>query len=150
MEKHTHSHVIYNTHLIDLHVYIMFFLLSTHPMFDRSSHLLSVTLEWPDSPSTEFYQCCREDIIILGLSLGWHLHNHIIEQPSTCIYVYTVIVVSWFLQCMGYVPRKGCMYFMYFRGRSPRKYEGGTYPMHCKNHETAVLYNRPRKATAQR
>ena len=25
-----------------------------------------------------------------------------------------------------------------------------TYPMHCKNHETAVLYNRPRKATARR
>ena len=50
-----------------------------------------------------------------------------------------VIVVSWFLQCMVYVPREGCMYF---RGRSPRKYiqhEGGTYPMHCKNHETAVL-----------
>ena len=39
---------------------------------------------------------------------------------------------------------------MYFRGRSLRKYiqyEGGTYPMHC---ETAVLYNRPRKATARR
>ena len=43
-----------------------------------------------------------------------------------------VIVVSWFLQCMGYV-----------------QYEGSTYPMHCKNHETAVLYNRPRKATAR-
>ena len=42
---------------------------------------------------------------------------------------------------------------MYFRGRSPRKYvqyEGDTYPMHCKNHETAVLYNRLRKATAWR
>ena len=67
---------------------------------------------------------------------GWFMHGH-------------VIVVSWFLQCMGYVPREGCMYF---RGRSPRKYiqyEGGTYPMHCKNHETAVLYNRPRKATAR-
>ena len=37
-----------------------------------------------------------------------------------------VIVVSWFLQCMGYVPREGCMYF---QGQSPRKYiqhEGGT------------------------
>ena len=34
----------------------------------------------------------------------WHVH---------------VIVVSWFLQCMGYVPREGCMYF---RGQSPRKY----------------------------
>ena len=30
------------------------------------------------------------------------------------------------------------------------QYEGGTYPMHYKHHETAVLYNRPRKATAQR
>ena len=30
-----------------------------------------------------------------------------------------VIVVSWFLQCMGYVLREGCMYF---RGQSLRKY----------------------------
>ena len=70
---------------------------------------------------------------------------------STDVRTYVhVIVVSWFLQCMGYVPHEGCMYF---RGRSPKKYiqyEGGTYPMHCKNHETAVLYNRPRKATARR
>ena len=43
-----------------------------------------------------------------------------------------VIVVAWFLQCMGYVPREGCMYF---RGRSPKKYiqhEGGTIPCHVK------------------
>ena len=49
----------------------------------------------------------------------------ILEYFSTLRLVY-VVVVSWFLQCMGYVPREGCMYF---RGRSPRKYilyEGGT------------------------
>ena len=48
-----------------------------------------------------------------------HLHLHV-----------HVIVVSWFLQCMRYVPREGCMYF---QGQSPRKYmyiqhEGGTIP----------------------
>ena len=73
------------------------------------------------------------------------------HPPNELIHTHLhVIVVSWFLQCMGYVPREGCMYF---RGRSPRKYiqyEGGTCTMHCKNHETAVLYNRPRKATARR
>ena len=41
-----------------------------------------------------------------------------------------IIVVSWFSQCMGYVPREGCMHF---QGRSLRKYiqhEGGivSYP----------------------
>ena len=86
-----------------------------------------------------------------------HVCDNIGEWCWTSIYIYIyirmyiyVIVVSCFLQCMGYVPCEGCTYF---RGRSPRKYiqyEGGTYPMHCKNHETAVLYNRPRKATAQR
>ena len=66
------------------------------------------------------------------------------------IYPCIIPLNTWFLQCTGYVPCEGCMYF---RGRSPRRYiqyEGGTYPMHCKNHETAVLYNRPRKATARR
>ena len=74
---------------------------------------------------------------------------NIVQLPNSCTCIH-VIVVSWFLQCMGYVPREGCMYF---RGWSPRKYiqyEGGTYPMHCKNQETAVLYNRPRKATTRR
>ena len=35
---------------------------------------------------------------------GTHVHVYI------HIHVH-VIVVSWFLQCMGYVPREGCMYF---------------------------------------
>ena len=52
------------------------------------------------------------------------------EVAGTCTYVHIhVIVVSWFLQGMGFVPCEGCMYF---RGRY--------YPMHCKKHETADLY----------
>ena len=50
---------------------------------------------------------------------------------NTFLYVH-VIVVSWFLQCMGYVPREGCMYF---RGRSPRstyRARGRYYPRHLK------------------
>ena len=60
-----------------------------------------------------------------------------------------VIVVSWFLQCMGYVPREGCMYF---RGRSPKKYiqhESGTIPCTVKNMRQPSCTDRPYKATAR-
>ena len=51
-----------------------------------------------------------------------------------------VIVVSWFLQCMGFVLCERCVYF---RGRSPRKYiqhEGGTIPCTVKTTIQADLY----------
>ena len=47
----------------------------------------------------------------MDVKLQMCVHVHVC---GTCIYVVHVIVVSWFLQCMGYVPREGCMYF---RGR---------------------------------
>ena len=55
------------------------------------------------------------------------------------VYLYKS-AVSCFLQCMGYVPREGCMYF---QGQSLRKYiqhEGGTHPLHCKNDETTITH----------
>ena len=67
---------------------------------------------------------------------------------SSCvnIYIHTctcVIVVPWFLQCMGYVLREGCMYF---RGWSPRKYihtaRGRYYPMHCIQIDRIMLTTR--------
>ena len=36
---------------------------------------------------------------------------------------------------------------MYFQGRSLRKYEGGTYPIHCKRQLSCT--DRPCKATAR-
>ena len=60
-----------------------------------------------------------------------------------------VIVVSWFLQCMGYVPHEGCMYF---RGRSPKKYiqhEGGTIPCTLKTMRQLTCTDRPYTANHQ-
>ena len=47
-----------------------------------------------------------------------------------------VIAVSWFLQCMGEIPREGCMYF---RRKEEHTARGRYYSMHCKNNETADL-----------
>ena len=61
-------------------------------------------------------------------------------------YIHVCTCVSWFLQCMGYVPREDCMYF---RGWSPRKYiqhEGGTIPCTVK---TMTCTDRPYKANRQ-
>ena len=54
------------------------------------------------------------------------------------------------LQCVEYVPHEGCMY-MYFRGRSPRKYiqhKGGTIPCTVKSMRQLTCTDRPYKATA--
>ena len=53
-----------------------------------------------------------------------------------------VIVVSWFLQCMGYVPCEGCMYF---RGRSIQ-HESGTVPSTVKTMRQLSCTDRQYKA----
>ena len=60
-----------------------------------------------------------------------------------------VIVVSWFLQCGGYVPREDCMYF---RGRSLRKYiqhKGGTGPCTVKIMRQLSCTDRPYKVNCR-
>ena len=86
-----------------------------------------------------------------------HVHVHVPKPFSNhCVGIVVLyahcqlihahgIVVSWFLQCMGYVPREGCMY-MYFRGRSPRKciqHEGGTIPCTVKTMRQLTCTDRP-------
>ena len=77
-----------------------------------------------------------------------------LNAHTSIVYIYIqlylhVIVVSWFLQCMGYAPREGCMYF---RGQSPRKYiqhEGGTIPCTVKTMRQLSCTDRPYKVTAR-
>ena len=67
-------------------------------------------------------------------------------HASIVLYIY-VIVVSWFRQCMGYVPCEGCMYFRDgVRGSIYIQHEGGTIP--CTEKPWSCT-DRPYKATAR-
>ena len=92
---------------------------------------------------------------VLGLIVPMCLPPTNASQQTACNYQYKRCTCNSCLMVFtvyGICTARGLYVQVYFRGRSPRKYiqyEGGTYPMHCKNHETAVLYNRPHKATAR-
>ena len=66
-----------------------------------------------------------------------HMYVHVhVSLLYTCIV--HVIVVSWFLQCMEFVPCEGCMYMAEPEELHTARWR--YYPMHCKNHDTADLY----------
>ena len=97
-------------------------------------------------PTHLSYKYIPRDVYYITGSMYISLAVHILlDTKSPALYV---IVVSWFLQCMGYVLRKGCMHF---RGQSTSKYiqhEGGTIPCTVKkNMRQLSCTDRPYKAT---
>ena len=71
--------------------------------------------------------------------------SHMLITKCTCTCNSRLMV----LQCMGYVPREGCMYFF---GRSPRNYiqhKNTTIPCTVKTMRQLTCTDRPYKATAR-
>ena len=77
------------------------------------------------------------------LDTGMYMYMYV---RLACTYtVHIVIVVSWFLQYMGYVLREVCMYSL----RLYIQHEGGTIPCTVKIMRQLTCTDRPYKATAR-
>ena len=102
------------------------------------------TCTWVSPYSNYSFVRMSSTFTILFVHLSFLSLTHSNNLYNICVYIHVhVIVVSWFLQFMGFVPREGCMYL---RGLSPRKYiqhGGGTIPCTVKTMRQLTCTERP-------